>query len=90
MARKRPNQPHENTSQGAEQVGRKKPKAGMLKCNVDAALFALDNYYGIGMCIRDENGCFMEGKTMWFSGSPETQEDEAMGLLQALKLLKDL
>lgn len=52
----------------------------MLKCNVDAALFVSDDKYGIEMCIRDENGCFMERKTMWFNEIPEPQEAETMRL----------
>lgn len=42
------------------------------------------------MCIRDENGCFIEEKSMWFTRVPEPQAVEAMGLLQTMKWLKDL
>lgn len=42
------------------------------------------------MFIRDENGSFMEAKTMWFEGVLEPQEVEAMGLWSALNWLKDL
>lgn len=31
----------------------KKPDPGMLKCNVDVAIFDSENKYGVSMCIRD-------------------------------------
>lgn len=48
-----------------DRIAWKKPAANLLKCNTDAALFEQEGKYGICMCIRDENGSFMEHKTMW-------------------------
>ncbi|GAU36553.1 hypothetical protein TSUD_277590 [Trifolium subterraneum] len=33
-----------------------------FKCNVDATIFYRDTGYGIGMCIRDEEGHFVKAK----------------------------
>lgn len=62
----------------------KKPDAGLLKYNIDVTIFDSENKYGISMCIRDENNSFVEGKTMWFEGTPEPQEAEVMRLWQTL------
>lgn len=56
---------------------------------MDATVFEGKNKYGIGICIRDENGVYKGGKAMWFYGSPNPQETEAMDLVQALKFLNE-
>jgi len=37
---------------------------GRLKCNVDASFSSSTNKVGVGMCTRDEEGCFVRAKTM--------------------------
>jgi hypothetical protein len=46
------------------------PSAGVLKCNVEVAIFWELNRYGVGMCIRNNKGQFIKANTMWFEGSP--------------------
>jgi hypothetical protein len=53
------------------------PVTGTVKCNIDAALFNDQQKFGVGMCIRNDQGNFMKAKTMWFHGTPPPQEAEA-------------
>jgi hypothetical protein len=41
-----------------------KPAPGEVKCNVDMAIFKDQGCYGVGMCLRDENGHFIAAKTV--------------------------
>jgi hypothetical protein len=61
-----------------------KPAPGEVKCNVDAAIFKDQGCYGVGMCLRDENGHFIAAKTAWFHGLAQPQEAEARGLKEAI------
>jgi hypothetical protein len=45
-----------------------KPRRGMLKCNVDTACYNEQNFYGVGACIRDENGSFVQAYMKKFDG----------------------
>ncbi|KAJ1398284.1 cytochrome p450 [Sesbania bispinosa] len=38
------------------------PQPGRVKCNVDATLFQHHNSFGIGICVREEGGCFLKAK----------------------------
>ncbi|KAL6565896.1 hypothetical protein OROHE_004951 [Orobanche hederae] len=76
-----------NTGLSSRTENWQKPVIGELKCNVDATIFAEDNKFGVGACVRDENGVFRSAKTMWFYGSPSPLEAEAMGLLQSLRFI---
>ncbi|KAJ1416432.1 Reverse transcriptase zinc-binding domain [Sesbania bispinosa] len=68
------------------------PQSGRVKCNVDAALFQHQHQhsFGIGLCVRDERGCFLKAKTIYHLGLPSTQEAEAIGLLSAVSWLREL
>jgi hypothetical protein len=61
-----------------------KPAPSEVKCNVDAAIFKDQGCYGVGMCLRDENGHFIAAKTAWFHGLAQPQEAEARGLKEAI------
>ncbi|CAJ2632610.1 unnamed protein product [Trifolium pratense] len=63
---------------------------GMLKCNVDAAIFKDRNCYGAGMCIRDDHGNFIRAQTMWRKGGPLPHEAEAWSLKEALNWIRNL
>ncbi|MCI38791.1 60S ribosomal protein L23, partial [Trifolium medium] len=52
----------------------RKPSAKEVKCNVDAAIFKDHGCYGVGICLRGENGEFIAAKTAWFYGLPQPQE----------------
>lgn len=56
------------------------PSVGSVKCNGNAALFD-DGRFCIGVCIRSADGSFIKAKTVWFIGTPQPQEAEALGLL---------
>src|SRR4030065_2026083 len=61
-----------------------KPSPGRYKCNVDASFSHSFNRVGLGMCIRDDKGCFVLAKTEWLSPLLELDLGEALGLLSAL------
>ncbi|PNY01699.1 cytochrome p450 [Trifolium pratense] len=64
---------------------------GRYKCNIDASFFSSGlNRVGIGTCIRDDQGRFVVAKTEWFSPVCDVEMDEAQGLLQAFKWVRDL
>lgn len=52
---------------------------------MDAAFFKNQNKTGIGLCIRDEYGHFIQARTSWMSPVMMVHEGETMGLLDALK-----
>ncbi|KAJ1406846.1 Ribonuclease H-like superfamily [Sesbania bispinosa] len=66
------------------------PQAGRVKCNVDAALFADQNGFGVGLCLRDDKGQYIKSKVLYHHGSPPPREAEALGLLDALSWLGEL
>ncbi|KAJ1418166.1 Ribonuclease H-like superfamily [Sesbania bispinosa] len=66
------------------------PQAGRVKCNVDAALFADQNGFGVGLCLRDDKGQYIKSNVLYHHGSPPPREAEALGLLDALSWLGEL
>jgi len=44
-----------------------KPSSGRFKCNVDGSFSQALNPVGIGVCIRDDEGCFVLAKTKWMT-----------------------
>lgn len=63
---------------------------GLLKYNVNAALFTQEGKFGVIMCIRNDRGEFLKAKPMTFHGVPISQEAEVMGLKQAPLWLNEL
>jgi ribonuclease HI len=45
---------------------------------------------GIGVCIRDDQGQFVLAKTEWHSPILDVDTGEALGLLSAMKWMRDL
>lgn len=37
-----------------------KPATGKFKCNVDAATFQDQNFYGVSACLRNDQGKFIQ------------------------------
>lgn len=62
-----------------------KPVAGLLKCNVDAAFFTQEKACGVGMCLRNESGIFIQARVMRHTPLLNVREGEAIGLLEAIK-----
>lgn len=66
------------------------PAHGQLKLNVDASLYSSNNFYSIGMVLRDESGDFIGGKTMKLPGKVSVLDAEAKGVQEAIKWLEEL
>jgi ribonuclease HI len=45
---------------------------------------------GIGICIRDDQGQFVRAKMVWYSPILDVDIGEALGLLTAMKWMRDL
>ncbi|PNX85449.1 cytochrome p450, partial [Trifolium pratense] len=45
---------------------------------------------GIGMCIRDDQGRFVKGRTEWIEPILDVEIGKAVGLLSALKWIDEL
>ena len=66
-----------------------RPAHGRFMCNIDASFLVSTNKLGLGMCIRDEEGCFVLAKTMWFSPVCLVDIGEALGLYHAVRWVHD-
>lgn len=66
------------------------PPAGFVKCNIDAAFFQQQRCFGDGMCLRDEQGCWISAATAWFDCYPKVHEGEAIGLWRGIQWLNAL
>ncbi|GAU39464.1 hypothetical protein TSUD_158950 [Trifolium subterraneum] len=73
-----------------QQVNWEKPSHGRYKCNIDASFSPMSNKVGIGMCIRDTNGCFVAARTEWMEPILDVDIGEAMGLLRALNWMNEI
>ncbi|KAJ1433914.1 Reverse transcriptase zinc-binding domain [Sesbania bispinosa] len=71
-AHKRPNDMHD--TQGWVWIP---PQPNRVKCNVDAALFSEERSFGVGLCLRDDQGRFIKAK-------------KGTGLLEAINWLEEL
>jgi len=67
-----------------------RPALRRFKCNIDASFSASTNKVGLGMCICDEEECFVLAKTMWFSLVCSVDIGEALGLYHAVWWVHDL
>lgn len=67
-----------------------KPRAGWLKCNIDAVFFKEQNRSAVGRCFSDEQGTFVLAKTGWYAPLISVQEGEAIALLSAIQWVLDL
>ena len=57
-----------------------KPSPGILKINVDAALFAASNSFGVACLALDDSGLMVEGLTRHYNGSLDPTLAEAIGV----------
>ncbi|XVF52726.1 hypothetical protein PTKIN_Ptkin05aG0041600 [Pterospermum kingtungense] len=67
-----------------------KPLIDVLKCNVDVAVFSASQTMGHGMLIRNDRGEFVATKSLVSSGVYAVKEREVLGLLHALRWIKEL
>lgn len=61
------------------------PPMHFLKFNIDAAILKNQNKVGVGVCVRNASGQFVNGVTDWMDATMTPAEGEAWGLLQGLK-----
>jgi hypothetical protein len=60
------------------------PPAGVVKCNIDAAIFNIEQKVGMGACLRDEKGHFIAAMTANTDAVMTAAEGEAWGLYQGI------
>jgi len=53
-----------------------------IKCNVDDSF--VRNKVGIGVCLRDDSGAYILGKTQWFLPKFAIHVNEALDILSVL------
>jgi hypothetical protein len=80
---------HISPQQTPQNLGWTKPSEGCLKCNVDASFSRTQNKVGIEICIRDDQGHFVLAKTAWYSPILDVDIGEALGLLTAMKWMRE-
>jgi len=56
---------------------------------VDVAFFKESNRVGIGICIRDYRGRLAKARTSWSTPLLDVSEGEAIGLLYAIRWVKE-
>ncbi|CAN1139388.1 hypothetical protein LINPERHAP2_LOCUS11236 [Linum perenne] len=61
------------------------PPEGVIKCNIDAAVFAESNKVGAGLCLRDNNGRMLKFKSLCKMSRAPVKEGEAWALWEGLK-----
>ncbi|KAM6586650.1 hypothetical protein CsatA_009255 [Cannabis sativa] len=71
---------------GAEQW--RLPPSNSVKINVDGAIFADTNEFGLGVVVRDDKGFLVEGKTRLFHGKVAAEVAEALSFREALSWIK--
>jgi ribonuclease HI len=81
---------HNSSSSSLTDTVWQRPSSGRLKCNIDASFYNSLNRTGIGVCIRDDEGSFVMAKTINFCPKCSVPLGEALGLLHALRWLRDL
>ncbi|KAK2378610.1 hypothetical protein QL285_066497 [Trifolium repens] len=87
-AQKKHNQEGRNSRPESDQRW-SKPLAGILKCNVDAACYAEQNFYCIGAHLRDDKDQFVGAFAKRFEGQPAIDEAETIGVLEAFKWMQN-
>ena len=65
-----------------------RPVDGMLKLNVDAALFLAKGLVGVGCVLRDSTGSFIAAKATTVNLQVQPHEAEAVGVREALSWIK--
>ncbi|KAL8134373.1 hypothetical protein AgCh_009412 [Apium graveolens] len=66
------------------------PQQDCFKLNVDASVFNNEEFFSLGMVIRNDRGQFVRGKNMCISGKISVMEAEARGVQEAISWIEDL
>ncbi|CAN0854892.1 hypothetical protein LINGRAHAP2_LOCUS6054 [Linum grandiflorum] len=67
-----------------------RPPVGVLKLNVDAAFFANEVSFGVGLALRGRAGQLMGYRHKRFNGLPAVKEGEARAVLEGLQWAEEL
>lgn len=62
-----------------------RPPEGVLKCNADVDIFKYHGKTGLGMCLRNHNGQFVQPCSQWMTPILLPHEGEALGLLHVVQ-----
>ena len=57
---------------------------GMLKCNINEAIFQNNNVVGVGLILRDETSSFVAARSNYFNGLRSVREVEITDLVEAI------
>ena len=57
---------------------------GMLKCNIDGAIFQNNNSVGVSMILRGDTGSFVATRSNYFNGLGLVREVKITGLVEAI------
>jgi len=87
---RRVHQTHTMTEQQPHAAVWQPPRAGLLKCNVDASISTADQKISMGAVLRDSEGRFVRAMTNVLNASMSPAESEAWGLHQGLKWITTL
>lgn len=68
----------------------KPPEVNHLKINVDASVVGGQDFFSVGMVLRDHQGQYIAGKTMRFAGVVSVVEAELTGILEAMLWSQEL
>ncbi|XP_030478238.1 uncharacterized protein LOC115695301 [Cannabis sativa] len=66
----------------------KPPEFPIIKVNVDGAIFSFENQFGVGLVAWSASGVIVQAKTVCKIGALQSHEVEAMGMKEALSLIK--
>lgn len=66
------------------------PPMSWIKMNFDGACFKEEGAVGLGVVARNRNGCFLEGHSLMIGANLDVEASEAMGALDALRLVRQL
>ncbi|XP_057770893.1 uncharacterized protein LOC130990685 [Salvia miltiorrhiza] len=79
-----------NASYSITCVGWHSISSDTIRCNVDATFFTEERTIGIGMVVRNYEGAFIIGKSIKLSGCRSVEENELIGIKEALSWIKSL
>lgn len=68
----------------------KPPQDGSFKLNVNASVFPNEDFFSVGLIMRDHTGGFIQGRTMKIAGKVSVLEAEATWVLKAFEWVHDL
>jgi len=65
-------------------------KQPIYSCNIDFSFSTPLNNVGIGLCLKDDEGCYVLAKTAWFSPLCMVETEKVVGPHTTLGWMADL